>query len=79
MPLLYAVYSEGVSSGRTEFIQSIALQDKPGLPSLCVQCGKCEKHCPQSIPIIKTLKEADKKLEPWYMKLAIKIGRKFIL
>ena len=73
------MYTEGKSSGRTEFIQSIALQDNPGLPSLCVGCGKCEKHCPQSISIIKTLKEADKALEPWHYKLAIKIGRKFVL
>ena len=73
------MYTEGKGTGRTEFIQSIALQDKPGLPSLCVACGKCEKHCPQSISIIETLKEADKALEPWYYKVAIKVARKFIL
>ncbi len=73
------MYTEGKGTGRTEFIQSIALQDKPGLPSLCVACGKCEKHCPQSISIIETLKEADKALEPWYYKAAIKVARKLIL
>ena len=73
------MYTEGKGKGRTEFIQSIALQDNPGLASLCVGCGKCEKHCPQNIPIIKTLKTADKALEPWYYKIGIKIGRKFIL
>ena len=73
------MYTEGKGTGRTEFIQSIALQDKPGLPSLCVACGKCEKHCPQSISIIETLKEADKALEPWYYKVAIKVARKFVL
>ena len=73
------MYTEGKGKGRTEFIQSIALQDNPGLASLCVGCGKCEKHCPQNIPIIKTLKTADKALEPWYYKIGIKIGRKIIL
>ena len=30
----------------------------------CIGCGKCEKHCPQGIPIREKLKEADKALRP---------------
>ena len=34
---------------------------------MCVQCGKCETHCPQQIPIRKMLQEAKKTLEgPFY-------------
>ncbi len=73
------MYTEGKSTGRQEFIQTIALQDKPGLPTLCVQCGKCEKHCPQNLSIIESLKEADKALRPFPYKVAAKVMRKFVL
>jgi len=32
-------------------------------PSMCVECGECEKKCPQKIPIIEQLKEALKLFE----------------
>lgn len=31
--------------------------------SLCIECGKCEKHCPQSIAIREELKKVKKELE----------------
>lgn len=32
-------------------------------PSVCVECGECEEHCPQKISIMKTLKEIGEKYE----------------
>ena len=32
-------------------------------PAKCIGCGKCEKHCPQGIPIRQHLKDAQKTLE----------------
>lgn len=37
---------------------------KPSFASLCKGCGKCERHCPQSLPIRKHLKEVSKEMEP---------------
>lgn len=30
--------------------------------SFCIECGKCERACPQNLPVIEKLKEADKVL-----------------
>jgi predicted aldo/keto reductase-like oxidoreductase len=46
--------------------------------SNCVKCGKCEKHCPQHIQIIKELEKAKRILEPWYVKFAAKMAKKLI-
>ena len=73
------MYSENKSSGRLEYFQTIALRMTPADASLCVQCGKCEQHCPQSIPIREKLKEADRKLRPPYMKVFHKVAKRFML
>ena len=31
--------------------------------SNCIGCGKCEKHCPQGLPIRQYLQDAKKELE----------------
>lgn len=41
--------------------------------SNCVQCGKCEIHCPQGIAIREELKNVQKEMEGPVYKLARKI------
>ena len=36
-----------------------------GQASACTECGQCEEHCTQGIPIIKELKNV-KKLYEWH-------------
>lgn len=67
------------SATRFEFAQVMGMRENPGFASLCVQCGKCEKHCPQHIAIREKLKEADSKLRPLPYKLGINLARKIML
>ena len=67
------------SSARFEFAQNMGVRKEPGFASQCVQCGKCEQHCPQHIPIREKLKEADRELRPLPYKIGINAARKFIL
>ncbi len=61
----YNAFAGGVMSG------------KPSLASLCMQCGKCEKACPQHLPIREKLKEVAADMETPIYKPAVWAARKF--
>ena len=46
--------------------------------SNCIECGKCEGHCPQKIEIRKELKNARKTLETPIYKVASKVVKLFL-
>ncbi len=83
IPGIFACYNtmftEAKLSGRTQYLQTVALAAKPSFATQCIQCGKCEQHCPQGIPIREKIQEAERALLPWPMKTFVKIGRKFML
>ena len=73
------MYTENKHSGRLEFAQTVGLRKQKAFATQCIDCGKCEKHCPQNIEIRKELKKADKALRPFYYKIGIAVARKFML
>ena len=73
-----AMYTESKKSGRFQYAQTVGLREKPAFPNQCVECGKCEKHCPQGIPIREKLKEADKALRPLPYRIGMGIARKYM-
>ena len=73
------MYSENKGAGRKEYFQTIALRADSAAATQCIKCGKCEQHCPQSIPIREKLQEANKALQPLPYKIAGAVARKYML
>ncbi|MBE6913400.1 MAG: aldo/keto reductase [Ruminococcaceae bacterium] len=78
IPGTFAAYNRRYSENRfwalVDYTMCTALRKTSTAASNCVECGKCEQHCPQHIEIRKELKNAAKELEgPLY-----KLVRKFI-
>lgn len=73
-----AMYIESKSDGRFQYAQTVGLTKEPAFATQCIGCGKCEKHCPQEIPIREKLKEADKALRPLPYRVGIDIARRFM-
>ncbi len=67
-------YTDGKMTAYKEYIMCTAMRKTSSAASNCIECGKCEKHCPQHIEIRAELKNARKKLEnPVY-----KLVRQFV-
>ena len=73
------MYIEGKHQGRFQYAQTVGLTREPAFATQCIGCGKCERHCPQEIPIREKLKEADKALRPLPYRVGIDVARKFML
>ena len=66
-------YTESKFYGLVEYFMCTALRKTSTAASNCIECGKCEKHCPQGIEIRKELKNAKKDLEKPIYRTARKI------
>ncbi|MCL2634208.1 MAG: aldo/keto reductase [Oscillospiraceae bacterium] len=72
-------YAQGFIAGMTLYVTSIAgVTKNPVSPRICNGCGKCEKICPQNLPIRKDLKKVARKLESLPLRFAIAILRKIM-
>lgn len=73
------MYSESKFSGMYDYFQTVGLRKESAFSTACIECGKCEKHCPQNIPIRQMIKSAGREVSPWYMKAAITVARKVLV
>jgi predicted aldo/keto reductase-like oxidoreductase len=72
IPLAFQCYNMLYSNKKgikMEYMQATALRKEQISISKCSSCGKCEGHCPQTLPIRKELKNAAKRLEGFTFKL----------
>ena len=82
IPTAFRCYNQTANakklSTRLEYAQVTSLKKNPASADKCIQCGACEKHCPQHIEIRKELQNAKKALQPFYIRIVLKLGRKLV-
>ena len=72
------VFSDGKFCGLKEYFMCTALRTNSAAASECIGCGKCEKHCPQHLPIRKHLAAARKELEGPVYRTARKLAKRLV-
>lgn len=71
-------YSEGWFAAMREHFMGTAVRKNSAAASECVECGACEKHCPQKIEIRARLKDARRELEGPIYKIARAAAKTFV-
>jgi len=66
-------YTEGKMDALVEYMKLTAMRKTSAAASNCIQCGRCERHCPQHLEIRKHLKDAARELEGPVYKIARKL------
>jgi predicted aldo/keto reductase-like oxidoreductase len=82
IPSCFSSYNDIAIVGKARAVKNYLMQTgmRPGSAAAaqCVQCGQCETHCPQSIPIRDSLKMTSRALEGFYFKPLQVLLRKFM-
>ena len=55
--------ADGWYTGLKEYFMCTTMKQRSGAASACVGCGKCEKNCPQQLPIRRHLAEVKRDME----------------
>jgi predicted aldo/keto reductase-like oxidoreductase len=81
IPACFSVYNDkyllGKKGSKMKYYQNLGLGAKnPGFASLCIECGKCERHCPQQIKIRSELKSVKKEMEGLFFNPVSSVLRK---
>ena len=71
-------YTDGWFTAIREYLFCTTLRKDSTAASKCIECGMCERHCPQGIEIRKELKNARKVLEGPAYKVAAKFASIFM-
>ena len=83
IPGCFSVYNDkyllGKKGSRITYYQNLGMGAKnPGFASLCTECGKCERHCPQNIEIRKDLRKVRKEMEGIVFKPILSVVRRLL-
>ena len=71
-----ASYIQGFFSGLLAYVMNTTAGTKS--KRLCNECGKCEKICPQFIPIRETLNKVVRRFEPFPLRLLFALVRRIV-
>ena len=83
IPGTFAIYNKSYTDGWIkafeEYLLCTVLRKDSTSASNCIECGKCEQHCPQGIAIRQELKMAKRRMEgpvykisKWFVKTFLK-------
>ena len=84
IPLCFEIYDNKESMGKiqSQLFYAVGLGvihgGQPAFASKCIKCGKCEKQCPQELPIMELLDDASNNMEGILTKVVPPIYKSFL-